>query len=302
MEDKKLMNEENAAEDRISPATESEEVVDGTIPASADANDEKPVSKKKKIVNAILLGLQILVVLIAFSICLVVIINPLDNTSTAAVQLYTVQSPSMDGKTTLTLEDGTEKEFSGFPANSLVLGVKPSNDGNDLKIGDIVTFEMDLEMGGKVIRGLNTHRIVGVKEVNGVRMYMTQGDAYAEPDKLLGSDEIDWKYGSQMKTKYVFHISGLGIVFDWIRDGSHFIYVIIIPLALLLIYNIYLVAQIVVEGKMKKARALAAESAKEAALASIDEEEIKRRAIEEYLRSQASAAEKPPQDDKGDTE
>ena len=75
---------------------------------------------------------------------------------------------------------------------------------------------------------------------------------------------------------------------------------IIIPLGLLLLYNIYLVAQIVIEGRMKKANALAAEQAKQAALASIDEEEIKRRAIEEYLRSQAAASEAPHND--GDSE
>ena len=71
-----------------------------------------------------------------------------------------------------------------------------------------------------------------------------------------------------------------------------------LPLILLLVYNIYLVIRMVVEAKIKKQQRqteLAIEEARNAA--ALDEEEIKRRAIEEYLASKNAAS--PAEEDKG---
>ena len=70
-----------------------------------------------------------------------------------------------------------------------------------------------------------------------------------------------------------------------------------LPLILLLVYNIYLVIRMVVEAKIKKQQRqteLAIEEARNAAV--LDEEEIKRRAIEEYLASKNAAS--PAEEDK----
>ena len=69
-----------------------------------------------------------------------------------------------------------------------------------------------------------------------------------------------------------------------------------LPLILLLVYNAYLVIRMVVEAKLKKqqeqAQAALAQAQSNAAL---DEEEIKRRAIEEYLASQNAGAQAAPE-------
>ena len=269
--------------------TPSEDLAENKQPTAPASEDTQPMSKGKKIANGILLGVQILIVLLAIIITLVVILNPSSGeVSSVGVKLLPVLSDSMDGERTI---DG--KTYKGFKPGALLIAKAPKNGGKDLQVGDVVTFSQPDSSGDGMI--LNTHRIVEIVDVSGVKKYRTQGDNPNAPvDSTL-------KLPGDIKAVYVFHIAGLGNALEWIRGGYHFIYVIIIPLGLLLIYNIYLVAQIIVENKMKKAKEAAAENAKQEALASIDEEEIKRRAIEEYLKSQA-AANASSEDKKGDTE
>ena len=79
-------------------------------------------------------------------------------------------------------------------------------------------------------------------------------------------------------------ISGVGGVITWIQDPAHFFFVILVPLILLFGYNVWIVIQYVIEVKTEKARKLALEEAKSSGLSLEDEEEIKRKAVEEYMR------------------
>ena len=272
----------------------AEEPTDGAAPEDK-TDGKKPMSKKRKIFNAIFLGVQILLVLFAIILTIIMIMNPKQGeVSSAGIKLMPVLSESMDGERTLS--DGVT--YQGFAKWALVIAKSPKRDADNnvdassLKVGDIVTFQGLVE--GK--QELITHRIIEIVEIEeGLVRFRTQGDNQAaNVDSTL-------KAANDFQAVYMFHIPKLGKALWWIRDGYHFIYVIIIPLGLLLLYNIYLVAQIVIEGKMKKSNAAVAEKAKQAALASIDEEEIKRRAIEEYLKSQAaaSAGGDTPHDDGG---
>ncbi|HAE88314.1 MAG TPA: signal peptidase I [Clostridiales bacterium] len=289
MEDKELLKSEQQeeaapAEEAVSPAAEESPKQAAPQAEGSTTEEGKPVSKKKRILNGVFLGLQIALVVLSIVICLVVILNPnsQEKVSPVGIKLLPVLTGSMDGN-----------EKDSFAPGALVVATTPKNHGENLKVGEIVTFTQRNEETNEMM--LVTHRIVEVVQIDeSVYKYKTKGDANALPDEAL-------KLPGDILAVYAFHINGLGAALTWIRDGYHFIFVIIIPLGLLLIYNIYLVAQIVVEGKMKKARAAAAESAKQAALASIDEEEIKRRAIEEYLRNQATAASAAGNpEDKGD--
>ena len=286
---------ESPASEEKSVSAEEKSSEKGKKKKKKDKEETPAKSKRKRVLNAIFLGFQILLVLFAITICLIVILNPKgqDEISPLAVKLLPVRSGSMDGTAEI---DG--KKYTGFPKWSLVIATNVPNGGKDLKVGQVVTFVDQTAEGTKF---LNTHRIVAVEKYENpdgsmsVR-YQTQGDAYDEPDTI-------WKTPDMIKAVYSFHIPRVGYAIKWIREGYHFVFVVIIPLGLLFLYNIYLVAQIVMESKMRKAKALAAEKAKADALASIDEEEIKRKAIEEYLKSQAMAAENASsQDNKGDTE
>jgi len=235
---------EECVESAEQPEETAETSVEAEKEAETDEDGKKPMSKKKRIINAILLGIQIAFVVVAITICLVMLLNPKaqDEISPLGVKLLPVQSDSMKGD-----------KKDNFVKGDLIIAHNVKNGGEGLTEGTIITFKMLEETRGVEI--LVTHRIHQVITENGFTQYITKGDNNALPDKT-------WLQPKDVLAVYSFHIKGLGAVIDWIRDGFHFIYVIIIPLGLLLIYNIYLVAQIVVEAKMKKAKETAAATAR----------------------------------------
>ena len=79
-------------------------------------------------------------------------------------------------------------------------------------------------------------------------------------------------------------LNGVGGVITWMQQPTNFFFVIIIPLILLFGYNVWIIISYVIEVKTAKARKLALEEAKAGGLSKEDEEEIKRRAVEEYLK------------------
>lgn len=79
-------------------------------------------------------------------------------------------------------------------------------------------------------------------------------------------------------------ITSVGSVITWIQDPTHFFIVILVPLILLFGYNVWIVIQYVIEVKTEKARKLALEEAKAGGISLEEEEEIKRKAVEEYMK------------------
>ena len=77
-------------------------------------------------------------------------------------------------------------------------------------------------------------------------------------------------------------IGGVGVVLKFLQDPLAFALIILLPLVLLFGYNVYLIVRMIIEEKTRKARE---QALAEATAAVIDEEEIKRKAIEEYLAS-----------------
>lgn len=77
-------------------------------------------------------------------------------------------------------------------------------------------------------------------------------------------------------------IEGVGKVMKWLQKPLHFGLCILLPLVLLFIYNIFLVVKMIIADKSEKAKKAALEELKKN---DIDEEEIKRKAVEEYLAS-----------------
>ena len=263
-----------------------EEIKEEEAPAAAGSSKkkEKPLTKGRRIANAIVLGVQIAFVVLAIVICLVVILNPKEEgeISPLGVKLLTVQTGSMTGE----LEDS-------FDENALVIATNPKDGGEGLQKGDIVSFLYLEEKSGLMI--VVTHRIDEVVTENGFTQYFTKGDANAKRDN-------GWRTPNDILAVYAFHINGLGKAIKFIRDGYHFIYVIIIPLAVLLIYNIYLVAQMVVEAKMKKAKAAAAKAATASALQNASDEDLIRMLREKGIDASALLASQQEKKDTNDSE
>ena len=77
-------------------------------------------------------------------------------------------------------------------------------------------------------------------------------------------------------------VTWLGNVLRFLQDPLAFALIILLPLVLLFAYNIFLIVKMVIADRTEKARA---QVLAEVGANQLDEEEIKRKAIEEYLAS-----------------
>lgn len=237
---------------------------------------EKPMSKGTKALNIALVVLQVAIVIvaIAFSVSILLSTGYESNTDfgKSSIRLMPVLTDSMAG----------DKEDS-FKAGDLII-VKSAEkvDLSTLKVGDIITY-LD-NVGGDL--QFVTHRIIDIKESEMssgtvIREYITRGDA-EDPDTAIAKT----LYAGDIKGVYVGKLAGVGSAVFWLQDPTHFFLVIMLPLILLLLYNAYLVVRIIMEAKLKKQREQLIGATSEGAVI-LDEEEIKRRAVEEYIKKKA---------------
>lgn len=143
-------------------------------------------------------------------------------------------------------------------------------DSEALEVGDVVTYFTIIN--GK--RAINTHRIVNVYNSNGVIEYQTQGDnkeTNPEPDQqLVAPGDVIGKYNGT-------RIPVLGTVIDYLSTQLGFFLVILLPVLLFTLYQIYkLVAVILYNHKVDMVNA-----ANEAT-----SDEVKEAIIAEYLAKQ----------------
>ena len=148
------------------------------------------------------------------------------------------------------------------------------------KVGDIITFysSQDINGDGKVGNDIETHAIVNVRQSGGFTYYITMGTneeyshGIADPE-IMSTSVIGIYTGTR--------IPGLGSVVSFLGSSTGFLVCIVIPLAIFFLYELihFVVLFIKVKGP-KEAKA---------GVAPVDEEEIKRKAIEEYLAKQAAA-------------
>ena len=187
--------------------------------------------------------------------------------------------PSLFGKSFVSVltpsMDGDQKD--SFKQGDLLIVTKISDkEAFSLQEGTIVVYRAhhDRDGDGEKDEYINTHRIVERIEENETVRYQTKGDAEAnqDPYKLHYTDIIAVYNGHRVK--------GFGSVVDFLKSSMGFLLVVVLPMALFFIYEVYNLIKILMEQKLKKATAtVSAET----------EEEIKRRAIEEFLAQQAAA-------------
>ena len=118
-----------------------------------------------------------------------------------------------------------------------------------LEVGDIVCFHTLIENQ----YALNTHRIEKIDETEGgARSYTTRGDNNAAADQHIISD-------GDIVGKYVGHWAKVGKVMDFLSSSVGFLIVIVIPMLIFFIYQVYNL--IMISVRLKKA--MAVETAKE---------------------------------------
>ena len=139
-------------------------------------------------------------------------------------------------------------------------------DTSKLNEGDIITFHTIIDNQ----YALNTHRIQKIDEANGVRSYTTIGDnnnGIADQHVISDGDIVG---------KYIGHVSGLGKVMNFLSSSMGFLIVIVLPMLLFFIYQVYNL--IMISIRLKKA--MAVENAEEIANARIQQEKADQAADE----------------------
>ena len=238
-------------------------------------------TEAKKIVSIVL---NVLVWVILVFATLVTILTFVSTNSTDGVpsifgkSIVSVQSPSMDG----------DKKGSFKQGDLLFVDKITQDEAWDLQEGTIIVYRAPIDINGDGETGdINTHRIIGKRVTEGGIVYFeTQGDAEPVPDNYeLRYTDVIATYNGHSRLR------GVGAVVDFLKSSIGFLLVVVLPMALFFIYELYNLIKILMEQKMQKVAASASISAE-------TEEEIKRRAIEEFLAQQAAAnAEKPADSD-----
>ena len=150
-------------------------------------------------------------------------------------------------------------------------------DTSALNEGDIITFHTIINNE----YALNTHRIESITEENGIRSYVTKGDNNDIADVHVISD-------GDIVGKYLGKLSRFGKVMEFLSSSVGFLVVIVLPLLLFFIYQIYNL--IMVGINLKKAMAVE-EATKKAAAEDEAAEKVREAeaALAEAMRLKAEA-------------
>ena len=156
------------------------------------------------------------------------------------------------GYTPLTVQ--SDSMVPTFAAGDLIFIKKC--DPATLEEGDIICFHTIIDNE----YALNTHRIESIESVGDARSYTTIGDNNnGITDQHVISD-------GDIVGKYVGHLAGFGKVMDFLSSSMGFLIVIILPMMLFFIYQIYHLITISIRLK----RALAVENARAAEMARME--------------------------------
>ena len=184
--------------------------------------------------------------------------------------------PSLFGKSLLTIQTASMEDT--YMVGDMVFMTKLTDEEKlNLEKDMIITYRAPIDINKDGITGdINTHRIYSIDPDTGI--IVTKGDGNFLPD-------------NQGDTPYTIHrndvigvcteddkLDGVGNVIEFLRSRLGFFVCIVLPLILFFLYELYNFISILVTEKAKKAP-----------VAKETEEEIKRRAIEEYIKSQQAA-------------
>lgn len=192
--------------------------------------------KQKRILNITIITLQVIFILVCIIFSIIMAVSSMGNKKgelNDIINLMPVMSNSMQG-------DNPDS----FNTNDLILVKKLDDEGRkNLKVGDIVTFKA-YEPKVKAMIYIS-HRIVEIDEHGRI---ITQGD-YA---KVISPDSKEILAPREIEGIYTGKVPKLGAVITFIKKPGPFFGLIVTPLALLLLYNVYLIIKAVLDNKFAK--------------------------------------------------
>lgn len=283
-----------------------------------EKKEEQELTKKERIVNLVMTIVQVVMVIVCVAISIFVIINPggyRENPEDCNTDVMLVMTDSME-PTLMTNEliFGKDVPEGILPLGTVVTFAVKTYDGYYLDTHRIVGYlckntSDDTQKKFYYVKGEFENKD-SIESGYEFYKYVTRGDKYtlqygASLEDMniyvkneLGDFVLD-EYGNnvvdyskddpvgllQNEVLAVWDggkVPGVGTVLRFLQDPIAFALIILLPLVLLFGYNVFLIVKMVIADKTAKAREAALA---EVAAVQVDEEEIKRRAIEEYLAS-----------------
>lgn len=222
--------------------------------------------KGKSILGVISDVLLVILIVVAISITIMTFTSKSSETGIGNVLGYTPFSVQTDSMSP-TIGKG-----------DLIIAKEVIDAEAELKIGDVITFYTLMQDSvGNTVKGFNTHRILDVQlyKDGSVHYYVTKGDAMESEDnqKVYPDDVVAKQVGAGIDESgnYVkgLTISGFGNALDFLQSQFGFMLCVIIPLALFFIWQVYKLIAMLMASKAENIS-----------------DDVKRRAIEEYLAQQ----------------
>lgn len=167
---------------------------------------------KKWIMNLVNLISMCLIVLAVFVLFTVVMTKSGEAPEVFGYSVFRVLTGSME---------------PGIPEDSLILVKRMGPEA--IRSGDVISYySTDPELNGAV----NTHRVVSVEQEEGQYRFITKGDANAVEDEYPAA-------GKSLLGKVVFVSYPLGIAVNFLSSPVGFFALIVFPLLIILIMNLY---------------------------------------------------------------
>ena len=182
--------------------------------------------------------------------------------------------PTVGGKCYLTvLSDSMSPTFK--KGDLLIAKKLTGSQKAELKVGDVISYFTDIDGDGQE-NEINSHRIVQINyDENGdVYSYITQGDN--REMSRVPDEPVRWQY---VISKWESgRIRGLGGFLNFLQQPKGFLIVIVLPLVLFFLYEVFVFIKTF----------LGIKNAGKKVISTADEELIKQKAVEEYLKQQAA--------------
>jgi signal peptidase len=232
-------------------------------------------SKAKKVISIVLNAL--VWAFLVFAILVTITTFATKNTKDGVPEIF--------GKSIVSIQSDSMKSDNkeSFKRGDLIIIEKiTATEALELKEGTIITYRAPIDINKDGETGdINTHRIVRARvDDGGIVWFTTKGD---NPQMNPHEDNYELRFTDVIGVYNGNKIAGIGGVLDFLRSSTGFLLVIVLPMALFFFYEVYNLIKIIMAHKVKKARA--------EGISAEQEEEIKRLAVEEYLRNQQNQTE-----------
>ena len=182
--------------------------------------------------------------------------------------------PSLAGNAFMTVASDSMEDT--IMTGDLIIAKKLTDEQKQqLGVEDIITFYKDLDGDGK--EEINTHRIIEIvyNDDGTVKAYKTKGDH----NQLDDPGEVLWQFviAEWTGTRYPF----VGGFIGFIQKPTGFLCCIVLPLIVFFLYELFIFIKALLAVKTAPAEAGAA------VITAAKEEEIRQKAIDDYLKAEA---------------